>query len=290
MLSIYKKEVIPEEFKCVRLADNHDNKGLIQGFSCEYNPSLAMYLNQEAWGEEQNNYRAYYLVKEKNKIVCYFSLQCGLLVKCHKKEVGGITQKELDGYKGFFIDQDKIHVTKTLPAIELSHFCINDSYRRKKKSWIISNGIASCTVGEYIFYEFIAPKIIHLSEIVGIQYLYLFCADNGIGKLRNYYEQVLHFKLMDDMACIRSEYDDKLDCYILKIKDLKIDTELFRDCKRAIRLVENLHTSQEISNYQAKRVYEIQNTGKIFDLLVKQGRAKTVAKNDKGSIVRIQSI
>lgn len=290
MLNKYKKEIIPEEFTCGRLSDTRDNKTLIKGFTCNHNPSLATYLNQEAWREELSNYRAYYLVKEKNKIVCYFSLQCGLLVQCHKKELGGVTLKEIDGNVGFYIDQDKIHVTKALPAIELAHFCINDSFRKKKRDWNINNGIERCTVGKFIFYKFIAPRVISLSEAVGTQYIYLFCADDGSGRLKKYYENDLQFRLMDDMACIRPDYDDTLDCYTLKIEDLKKDLEYFEDCSRAQTLVEDLSVAKELSNFQAKKTYGIKDPSRLFETLVNIELAAVAAKNDKGAIVRIRAI
>ena len=229
MLEQFKKDILVDELKCERLSCDKHNNSLIKGFSCDRNPSLAWYLRRDAWWEDSHNHRAVYLVKEKNKIVMFFSVQCGILVRCHDKKIGGIVNKGTEEKPEFFIDKDKIEVTQSLPAIELAHFCVNDSYRKKKKSWYIKHGEKSYRVGVYCFYKYIAPLIIEMAEISGLRYIYLFCADDGSEELKEYYRKNLHFSIMDDMACIRSKYDKNLECMTIKTEDLARYLKEFND-------------------------------------------------------------
>ena len=70
---IKKKELLIDKYVCLRLKDDSENKAMLRGFNNERNPSLGRYLQTYAWKEDQDNYRAYYLVKEDNRIVLYFS-------------------------------------------------------------------------------------------------------------------------------------------------------------------------------------------------------------------------
>lgn len=192
-------------------------------------------------------------MKEDNRIVLYFSLQCGLLVKCSKKRLGGIIHKTTGDNVEYYVDNDKINVTKVIPAIELAHFCVNDSYRRRKSHWEIRRGVREYSVGEYSFYKFIAPQIIDLSNIAGSQYVYSFCADDGSTDLLRYYIEKLNFELMDDMSCIRPDYDDSLECLTIKIEDLIRDTIRFDDMENVSAVIDYLKANETISNHQAKK-------------------------------------
>ena len=90
-------EVKYEEYSCVRLSSDPEHKTLIRGFNSDINPNLAWYLKREGWRDDSRNYRSCFLIREKNKIVLYFSLQCGLLFKCNAKRLQGITHKDVDG-------------------------------------------------------------------------------------------------------------------------------------------------------------------------------------------------
>ena len=232
MLEQFKKDIFVDDYACERIGNNRNDKALFNGFYCYRNPSLQGYLQREAWRENNQNKRAVYLVKEKNKIVMYFTLQCGVLVQCHKKEIGGIVHKGTEQSPKYHIDTENIEVTNSIPAIEMAQFCINDAYKRKKKSWKIPHGNRMYNVGAYCFYRYIAPKVIQLAEIAGLKYLYIFCADDGTGKLKDYYIRELHFEEMDDMACIRSKYDQDLPCMTIKIEDLIKYTDAFNDLSR----------------------------------------------------------
>lgn len=271
MLRKHKKAKIEiSKYNCARLISDHNNKSLISAFSSAKNPSLAAHLQRRAWHEEQNNKRAYFLVKEGNKIVLYFSLQCGILIKSHEKILRGIGHKKTEDGIDYFIDNDIIDVTKTVPAIELAHFCVNDAYRNKKSEWTIYNGPFEYKVGQYCFYQYIAPLVIDIADKVGVEIIYLFCADAGDNKLFEYYSS-LNFKIMDDMACIRSEYENHLLCMIQKISDLRNSTERFKDEKKANAILAYLKAHKNITTGKLKEIFEINDVLALLDKLVCQG-------------------
>ena len=249
---------------------------------------MAWYLKRDAWGDDSRNYRSCFLIREKNKIVLYFSLQCGLLFKCNAKRVQGITHKDADGETKYYIKENILDVSQAVPGIELGHFCVNDSYKRRKKEWVITHGVLPYTVGAYIFYKFIAPKVIEISQIVGSQYLYLFCADDGSESLLNYYVNVLNFSIMDQMACVRTEYDRGLTCLTIKIETLKADLALFNDMYKVKTVLDYLHKYGYITNSQAKREHNIEAPPLVFEHLVAQGYASIVTKTEDGRIVKIK--
>ncbi len=260
-----KKPIDVESFRCIRLTENPENKPLIQGFNNEKNCNLAWDLKRGAWGEDLTNYRAYYLVKEKNRIVFYFSLQCGMMVKCHEKVLGGISHREGRPSIEYYIDDDIIDVTRVIPAIELGHFCVNDSYLRKKVSNRIMVGEWEYTIGVYVFYTFIAPKIIELASITGLQYVYLFCADDGSHKLVDYYSSSLGFSIMDNMACLRPKYDQgTLCCMTLKYDDLIVAYNRFQDLSKVHDLMAHIQAHTMISIEQAKRLYKVWDPQYLF--------------------------
>lgn len=276
-------------FQCVRLKENPEHKTLIQGFNSNINGSIAWYLKHSAWREDAINYRAYYLVKDKNKIVLYFSLQSGMLVQCHKKTLNGIAHRESESEIEYYINEDKIDVTRVIPGIELVHFCVNDSYRRYKGTWKFTVGLRECTIGTYIFYKFIAPKIITVASITGLQYVYLFCADDGSNKLVEYYQNELHFSVMDDMACIRPKYDNGTTCCMtIKIDELVGDTRRFQDMEKVSSIIEYLQQNETISKQQAQKHFNIFDPSLLFAHIVEQGYGLISAKAFDGKLVRIK--
>lgn len=287
----YKKnqdEILNNEFTCTRLITDPNNKSLIRGFNSERNPNLAWYLKRDAWNDDGRNYRSCFLVKEKNKIVLYFSLQCGLLFKCHEKQLQGIIHKESAGETRYYIKDDILDVTQVVPGVELGHFCINDSYRKRKKEWKVQHGIAVYTVGAYVFYKFIAPKVKAIAEVAGSQFLYLFCADDGTNRLLDYYVNTLNFSIMDNMACVRSTFDRGLTCLTIKMERLKDDLALFNDMEKAEKIMDYLHCNNSINIYQARREFNVEAPYLLFNYLVEHEFASVVTITTDGKIVKIK--
>ena len=286
MLRRHKKSKIEiSKYTCSRLLSDHNHKALISTFSCSKNPSLAANLQRRAWFEEQNNKRAYFLIKEGTKIVLYFSLQCGILIQSHEKILRGIGHRETTTGFEYFINDDILDVTKTIPAIELSHLCINDSYRNKKNEWRIYNGPFKYRVGQFCFYQYIAPIVIDIATKLGVEIIYLFCADEGNGKLFEYYS-LLNFKIMDNMACVRSEHEKNLLCMTQKISDLKISTDRFMDEKKATAILSYLKIHKNINIKNLKSMFEINDGIALLDKLMLQGLIEEDSEHNKSYRLR----
>lgn len=228
-----KKELDVSKFYCVRLKEiRPEIKNKIQYFKSERNPGLGRYLHNYAWREELNNYRAYYVIMDGEEIVLYFSLQMGAMIKCHKKEIGGVLyHQEMNVYK---IENDKIEIDKIVPAIEIPHFCVNDGYKKRRKKWTVTYKGVDYTVGQYAFYKYIVPLVIGAAENVGFQYLTLFCADDENNTLEKHYK-TMGFERMDDMACLRDSYSKDLECLTIKIGNLVERYLRFEDPKYEIK-------------------------------------------------------
>ena len=285
MLDCLKKALNHLNFKCERLRENNVNHSLISGFSSIDNPNLSRYFKTYGWMQDTDGQRAYYLVKDGDKIVLYFSLQCGTLVKCHQKILSGIAHRINDEKDEYFIDKDVIDVSSTVPAIEISHFCVNETYRKKKKTWQISNLVQTYSVGEYCFYKFVVPKILEIATLVGIRQVYLFCADDGSDKLIKYYENI-HFRIMDDMACIRSEYDQRLRCMTQKINDLSKHYDSFLDDENA-HLVLNYLKTHEYIKCKENLIPEIHDLFHLLERMKEKGLIRIHPSKDGAYLLPI---
>lgn len=292
--SIWKKlkreEINIKNFRCERLEPTRDHKAIIAGFHSERNPNLATYLQKKALTENSQNNRAVYLVRDKNRIVLFFSLQCGLTIQCDKKEITGIIHIEENNTTKYMIDTDNVNVTKVVPGVELCHFCVNSSYARRKKEWRIKHGIFNYRVGVYIFYRYIAPIILDIASRAGLQYVYLYVADDGSGELIKYYEQELNFSIMDDMACLQSDYDRDLHCMILKINTLRVDYGHFNDKKHLCEIMEQLKLNGSLKAAELTEKYDVRDSAYILDLIVETGEAEIIEKNKHGKIRKIKHI
>lgn len=279
------KPVDVTNFTCERLSSNNRNKGLINSFSSERNSSFTAYLKFNSYREDSNNKKAVYLIKDGEKLVGYFSLHCGLMVKCHKKILSGISSKIKNGKIEYYIDKDVIDVTNIVPSIEIIHFCINTSYKKKKSNWSVINGMDKYSIGQYIYYKFILPIIIDAANNIGLQMIYLFCADDGSGKLIEYYRK-LGFSLMDNMACIRTGYDSSLSCMTCKIIDAKKRLNYFIDENKIEDIKKYLLENKEISCKKAKDDLFLIDPQPIFDYLVKNGIAEWNNNSKKKIIIK----
>ena len=229
-----KRDLCVEDFACIRLKDAIHDRSLVQKLNfirSEKNHSLAAYLHFRGKLEENNNTRAFYVIideKNHNNIVMFFSLQAGATIKCHEKRIGGVIFDER--LQANIIQDDKLEVGTIVPVVEIPHFCVNDVYRSKVKTWKVNHNGRTITVGTYVFYQFIAPIILDAADKIGVQYVILFCSDDGTEKLYAHYKS-LGFKKMDDMACLRDSYSQGLDCMTVKIKELRKKAECFHSIK-----------------------------------------------------------
>lgn len=80
MGTTYEQKVILDSLKCVRLSSDEIHLRTINTFFNEKNDSIAEYLRNDAYSEDENNVVACYLVKDSNdNILFFFSLKCGML-------------------------------------------------------------------------------------------------------------------------------------------------------------------------------------------------------------------
>ena len=127
-----------------------DYKRLIANFTVGNDAAgLEAYLKYAAIGDEKANLARTYLVLDKasGELACYFSLRNGLIT--------------------IQVDGDDFD---SLPAIELSNFATNDTYRRKHTD--------VQSIGRYTFENFILPIARCMSKYVGANSLYIYALPN----------------------------------------------------------------------------------------------------------------
>lgn len=119
---------------------------------------------------------------------------------------------------------DKIfRVQRTHPGIELVHFCTNDNLRRKWKTYNLGH-----SMGETLYWKFIAPKFFDVQRIAGCEYVFLFAADlSEDGSLVNYYDVSLKFQKRKDVGTNKPFYDFCCEFMCQEINEMKKKREEF---------------------------------------------------------------
>ncbi len=148
------------------------------------------------------------------------------LVKRLKED--GIDQRSIDLLKGKYwnsklarkVAKDKNkdsdnklpRVNKSVPVIELVHFCAND---KTKNLWEFNK--YNHKLGTVVFYSFISPIVESIYKQLGCTQLFLFAADGTEnGKLIRYYKGAMKFKELEGLFPIKSSIS--LLCSSLSIK------------------------------------------------------------------------
>lgn len=113
---------------------------------------------------------------------------------------------------------DKIfRVQSTHPGVELVHFCTNDNLREKWKTYNLGH-----SMGETLFWKFIAPKFFDVQKIVGCEFVFLFAADlSEDGSLVNYYDVSLKFQRRKDVGTNKPFYDFCCEFMCQEINEMK---------------------------------------------------------------------
>lgn len=116
-------------------------------------------------------------------------------------------------------------VNKTFPGVELVHFCTNDNARRRWQELGIDR-----SMGEVIFWKFIAPKFFEVKRIVGCEYAFLFAADlSEDGTLINYYNVSLKFGIDNQVGTNKPLYDFACAFMCQKLNDLEENAKEYFD-------------------------------------------------------------
>ena len=90
------------------------------------------------------------------------------------------------GLKTATLPFNDIGDTFLIPAIELTHFAVDERYKKANSSSEIMR------TGEFIFWNYILPIVMDVSDKVGCKALFLFAIDTP--KLIAYYKNTLKFK------------------------------------------------------------------------------------------------
>ena len=147
-----------DDYSVEHIFDSPENLDLISSFTVANNAyGLESYLKNQATKDEKENYARTYLVKDpvSKELACFFSLRTGLIT----------IQSGDDQFD-------------TTPAIELSNFAVNDTYKR--------NHTEVQKLGVHIFDVFILPIVRCMAKYVGVNSLYIYALPND--KLIDHYQ------------------------------------------------------------------------------------------------------
>ena len=181
------------EYSCIPLISDTNNLNSLKNFTIDRESEvsnirekiigLEAYLKRCAWEDDQNNDVKIYLITDKQTgdVAAYFGLKAGMVID---NQDGIPTEEEKEEYLKTY--NSKL-VSSVTPGIEISHFAINDNYRR-----LISTGSKLIRgLGQYFYPTFIYPIIENVASKIGVSMIYLYAA--GDQHLVNYYEQVFGF-------------------------------------------------------------------------------------------------
>ena len=168
-------------------------------------------------------------VDEANEILTKYQVGDRISIE----EFNQIIIKKAKNKKNFlshlFGDKEKednhniLRVMSTYPGIELVHFCTNDNMKNKWREYHLGH-----TMGEVLYWKFIAPKFFKVQEIVGCKYAFLFAADlSEDGTLVNYYDVTLKFQKSLEIGTNKPFYDFCCDFMCQEINDMRKNRERF---------------------------------------------------------------
>ena len=187
-----------EGFICVPLLADRKHLSQIEDFTidreAEYSHrtdkviGLEAYLKRCAWDEDLNNEVRIYLIKdgETDEVAAYFGLKAGMVASSKADMLTVEEQNEI------FKEEGVKWLPEVLPGIEISHFAVNDNYRRRAGS----DGKPLKGLGAYFYPEFIYPIIEDVAQKVGVNMIYLYAA--GDDKLVAYYKSVFEFQSLQE--------------------------------------------------------------------------------------------
>lgn len=186
------------QYKCVHLLSDVKYYFKIQDFFIDREAEvekiqdkvigLGPYLKRCAWQEDLNNEVRIYLIidTQTDDIAAYFGLKAGMVANSKTGMISAEAQQIIFNEKGVK------WLPSVLPGIEISHFAVNDNYRRKIST--ASRPVKG--LGAYFYPEFIYPIIEDVAQKIGVNMIYLYAA--GDEKLVSYYRSVFDFQSLED--------------------------------------------------------------------------------------------
>ena len=187
-----------EPFVCVPLTSDIRHIKQIQDFVIDREKDISSlpdkiigleaYLKRCAWEDDLSNQVRIYLIKdaESDEIATYFGLKAGRVADSEEGMPSEEEKQEImDEYGAKLLPE-------VAPGIEISHFAVNDDYRRhaSKDDKPIQG------LGAYFYPRFIYPIIEGVASKIGVSMIYLYAA--GDEHLEHYYERVFQFQALDD--------------------------------------------------------------------------------------------
>ncbi len=184
-------------YKCVQLTSNANYHDLINDFKIDRESKyssikdkivgLEAYLKRCAWQDDLNGEVKIYLILDESvrEVAAYFGLKAGM-VASSKEEM-----PSLELQRAIYKEEGIKLLPEVLPGVEISHFAVNDNYRRR----VGGDGAPIRGLGEYFYPEFIYPIISDVASKIGVNMIYLYAA--GDEHLVSYYERVFGFQALD---------------------------------------------------------------------------------------------
>lgn len=232
---------ILDSFRITRLKEDDSLLRNVGAFENSKNENLVEYLVGDAFDDDDKNRCACYVVQDRDgEILCYFSIKCGLLYsefeelkkfekfKNHKIKLMELEQRSDDCRVQEYIEEirkklkeakndiekllgkfDSIppnkQVAKSFPSVELTHFCVNETYRKKWQTYGFS---ARNRIGSTMFWHVIVGIVEKIRSLTGCEYLYLFAADDTPDRhLVNHYKNMMGLREEMAMSALQPIYD-----------------------------------------------------------------------------------
>ena len=232
---------ILDRLQCVRISSHPNAIRLVETFCNTQNEVLVDFIKGDAFEEDTSGKTACYLVLDSDEdVLCYFALKSGLLYDEFQewkeyeqyKKINNILKERIartnsEEAKILLIENEKklkeahdnlrktIGIIEAFPlhkqlersyaAIELSHFCVNENYRKK---WVDYDFGDKNRIGITLFWNFIIDKVIQVSQLIGCEYLYLFAADSTPDHfLVNHYKGFMGFKEDLKVLSLQPKFD-----------------------------------------------------------------------------------
>lgn len=232
---------ILDSFRVTRLKEDETLLRDVCAFENTKNENLVNYFGGDAFEDDEKNRCACYVVRDGDgEILCYFSIKCGLLYsefeelkkfekfKNHKIKLMELEQRSNDSQVRKYIEEIKTklkeakddierllgkfdsmppnkQVAKSFPSVELTHFCVNEAYRKKWQTYGFS---ARNRVGSTMFWHVIVGIVEKIRSLTGCEYLYLFAADATSDRhLVNHYKNMMGLREEMTMSALQPIYD-----------------------------------------------------------------------------------
>lgn len=232
---------ILNSFRVTRLKADDSLLRDVSAFENPKNENLVEYLVGNAFDDDDKNRCACYVVRDGDgEILCYFSIKCGLLYsefeelkkfekfKNHKIKLMELEQRSDDAQVREYIEdikkklqaaKDDIErllgkfdsmppnkqVAKSFPSVELTHFCVNEAYRKKWQTYGFSS---RNRIGSTMFWHVIVGIVEKIRNLTGCEYLYLFAADATSDRhLVNHYKNMMGLREEMTMSALQPIYD-----------------------------------------------------------------------------------